>query len=125
MNNVRVAVCLVTFNQEKYIEQAINSVLEQKTTFPVDIIVGNDCSTDRTANVLQSVADRHCFQGEGKIIVINREENIGIVGNTIDIFRYIFAHDYTYVAMLDGDDWWCDENKLQMQKKYAYLIVRQ
>jgi hypothetical protein len=53
--------------------------------------------------------------GWGKIIVINREENIGIVGNTIDIFRYIFAHDYTYVAMLDGDDWWCDENKLQMQ----------
>lgn len=60
MNNVRVAVCLVTYNQEKYIEQAINSVLEQKTTFPVDIIVGNDCSTDRTANVLQSIASRYC-----------------------------------------------------------------
>lgn len=53
--------------------------------------------------------------GGGKIIIINREENLGVVGNTIDIFRYIFAHDYTYVAMLDGDDWWCDENKLQMQ----------
>ena len=117
MNNVRVAVCLVTYNQEKYIEQAINSVLEQKTTFPVDIILGNDCSTDRTANVLQSIASR-CYslrEGGAKIIIINREENLGIVGNTIDIFRYIFAHDYTYVAMLDGDDWWCDENKLQMQ----------
>lgn len=60
MNNVRVAVCLVTYNQEKFIEQAINSILEQKTTFPVDIIVGNDCSTDRTANVLQFIASRHC-----------------------------------------------------------------
>ena len=57
MNNVRVAVCLVTYNQEKYIEQAINSVLEQKTTFPVDIIVGNDCSIDSTAEVLQRILE--------------------------------------------------------------------
>lgn len=41
---------------------------------------------------------------------------MGIVGNTIDIFQRIFENpQYKYVAMLDGDDWWCDENKLQMQ----------
>lgn len=116
MNNIRVAVCLVTYNQEKYIKQAIDSVLKQKTTFPVDIIAGNDASTDGTMDVIQSVVNQ-CVSpiGGGKIIVFNREKNMGIVGNTINIFRYIFAHDYTYVAMLDGDDWWCDENKLQMQ----------
>ncbi len=117
MNNIRVAVCLVTYNQEKYIKQAIDSVLKQKTTFPVDIIVGNDASTDGTMDVIQSVVNQ-CVSpigGGGEIIVFNREKNMGIVGNTINIFRYIFAYDYTYVAMLDGDDWWCDENKLQMQ----------
>ena len=115
-NSLNVAVCLVTYNQEKYIKQAIDSVLKQKTTFPVDIIVGNDASVDGTADMVQSVVNQ-CVSpiGGGKIIVFNREKNMGIVGNTIDIFRYIFAHDYTYVAMLDGDDWWCDENKLQMQ----------
>lgn len=113
MKDVRVAVCLVTYNQEKYIEQAINSVLEQKTTFPVDIIVGNDCSSDGTANVLQCIQTNCLAWGGGKIF--NRRKNLGIVGNTIDLFRYIIAQDYTYVAMLDGDDWWCNENKLQMQ----------
>lgn len=116
MNNIRVAVCLVTYNQEKYIKQAIDSVLKQKTTFPVDIIVGNDASTDGTIDVIQSVVNQFVSPiWGGKIIVFNREKNMGIVGNTIDIFRYIFAYDYTYVAMLDGDDWWCDENKLKMQ----------
>ena len=58
MNNIRVAVCLVTYNQEKYIKQAIDSVLKQKTTFPVDIIVGNDASTDGTMDVIQSVVNQ-------------------------------------------------------------------
>lgn len=114
MNNVRVAVCLVTYNQEKYIEQAINSVLSQQTTFPVDIVVGNDCSIDSTAEVLQRILENTRRVNRG-VIVFNRLNNLGIVGNTIDLFRYIIEQDYTYVAMLDGDDWWCDENKLQMQ----------
>ena len=114
MNNVRVAVCLVTYNQEKYIEQAINSVLLQQTTFPVDIVVGNDCSIDSTAEVLQRILE-NTRRVNGGVIVFNRLNNLGIVGNTIDLFRYIIEQDYTYVAMLDGDDWWCDENKLQMQ----------
>lgn len=114
MNNVRVAVCLVTYNQEKYIEQAINSVLSQQTTFPVDIVVGNDCSIDSTAEVLQRILE-NTRRVNGGVIVFNRLNNLGIVGNTIDLFRYIIEQDYTYVAMLDGDDWWCDENKLQMQ----------
>lgn len=114
MKNVRVAVCLVTYNQEKYIEQAINSVLSQQTTFPVDIVVGNDCSIDSTAEVLQRILE-NTRRVNGGVIVFNRLNNLGIVGNTIDLFRYIIEQDYTYVAMLDGDDWWCDENKLQMQ----------
>ena len=68
MNNVRVAVCLVTYNQEKYIEQAINSIWLQKTTFPVDVVVGNDCSTDDTANVLWRIAKSPIARGGGKNI---------------------------------------------------------
>lgn len=53
--NIRVAVCLVTYNQEKYIRQAVESALNQRTDFPVDIFVGNDCSTDRTQQVLEQL----------------------------------------------------------------------
>lgn len=90
MNNVHVAVCLVTYNQEKYIEQAINSVLSQQTTFPVDIVVGNDCSIDSTAEVLQRILENTRRVNRG-VIVFNRENNLGIVGNTIDLFRYILS----------------------------------
>lgn len=107
---VLVAVCLVTYNQEKYIGAAIESVLAQKTDFSVDIIIGNDCSTDGTLKVLNAYQKRY-----NNIIVLTNESNEGIVRNTISVFHYVFAHNYTYVAMLDGDDWWCDYKKLQMQ----------
>lgn len=112
--DIRVAVCLVTYNQERYIEKAINSVLEQRTNFVVDIIIGNDCSTDNTAKVLENIKIGQSHT-EGKIVIFNRPQNLGIVGNTVGLFQYIISQDYTYCAMLDGDDWWCDEQKLQMQ----------
>ena len=110
MADIRVAVLVVTYNQEKYIRQCIESVLAQQTGFAVDIIVGNDCSTDKTAEVLQQLQKQY-----PNIKVFNRTQNMGLVNNTIDLFYYIIAENYTYVAMLDGDDYWCDNGKLQRQ----------
>lgn len=112
MNNskIKVAVCLVTYNQARYIRESITSALNQKANFQVDILVGNDCSTDETEYILQSIHEKH-----PNVIVFNRPKNLGLVRNTIAIFQYIFEHDYQYVAMLDGDDFWCDDEKLQRQ----------
>ncbi len=108
--DIRVAVCVVTYNQAAYIGECIASALAQKTDFAVDIVVGNDCSTDATAEVLRKWRKAH-----DNIIVFDREQNLGLVGNTIALFRYIINAGYTYVAMLDGDDYWCDDTKLQRQ----------
>lgn len=105
-----VAVCVVTYNQEKYIRQCIESILSQQTEFRVDIIVGNDCSTDATATILSDLQKQH-----PNIVVLTPPANSGIVKNTLMVFQYIFEHGYKYVAMLDGDDWWCDCEKLQLQ----------
>lgn len=107
----RVAVLVVTYNQERYIRECIESALHQETIYPMDIIVGNDCSTDGTAAELQRLE----LEYPNRLIVFNRRKNMGLVDNTIDLFHYILSHDYTYTAMLDGDDYWCDNEKIQRQ----------
>lgn len=108
---VHIAACVVTYNQERYIRQCIESILQQKTDYILDIVVGNDASMDNTAEVLNQLQ----AQNPGRLIVFNRSHNIGLVANTIDLFWYILAHDYAYTAMIDGDDYWCDQEKIQRQ----------
>lgn len=109
-NNIRVAVCVVTYNQEQYIRECIESALTQKTNFAVEVAVGNDFSCDGTKCILEDMQKQY-----PRLKVFNREQNLGLVRNTIDLFRYVIAEGYKYVAMLDGDDYWCDEEKLQRQ----------
>ena len=127
-DDFKVAVCIVTYNQENYIGQAIDSVLSQCTDFDVTIFVGNDSSTDTTMQVVEDYANKY----PNKIRLLCTERNLGIVGNTYNVFRCIFDDEsYRYVAMLDGDDWWSCENKLQKQidfleahSDYAFVYAR-
>lgn len=126
-NDFKVAVCLVTYNQEKYIAQALESALEQQTDFPITIFVGNDSSTDATLQIVEAYVNKY----PDKICVLCTERNLGIVGNTYNVFKRIFIDGYQYVAMLDGDDWWSDINKLQKQidflerhKDYSFVFSR-
>ena len=105
-----IAVCIVTYNQEKYIDKAIESVISQKISVPVTIFIGEDCSTDRTKQICISYKERY-----SNIELIPRDVNIGLVRNTIDIFKRIISSKIDYIAMLDGDDYWTDEYKLQKQ----------
>ena len=77
-----IAVCIVTYNQEKYIDKAIESVISQKISVPVTIFIGEDCSTDRTKQICISYKERY-----SNIELIPRDVNIGLVRNTIDIFK--------------------------------------
>ena len=108
-----VAVCLVTYNQEEYIAQAIESVLSQKTSFDVCLYIGNDCSTDETLSVCLNYQKKH----PQNIQIISHKKNVGTVCNTFSVLNEILKkkEHYKYTAMLDGDDYWCDEYKLQKQ----------
>ena len=55
---VKVSVCVVTYNHEKFVAQALDSILMQQTTFPFEIIVGDDCSKDNTVGVLKEYQSR-------------------------------------------------------------------
>ena len=93
------SVCLVTYNHEKYIKECLDSILNQKVSFDVEILVGNDCSTDRTAEVLKEYGD--------KIEAINREHNLGLCANIKDLFLRAKGK---YVFLFSGDDFLCRDD---------------
>ncbi len=103
-----VSVCMTTYNHEKYISQAIESVLCQRTTFSFEVVIGEDCSTDNTLAICRQYEAQH----PDIVRIIASESNIGMHAN---YRRTIEACRGKYVAMCDGDDWFSDENKLQLQ----------
>ena len=103
-----VSVCMTTYNHERYIAQAIESVLRQQTDFAVEVVVGEDCSTDNTLAICREYEAKY----PDRVRVIASEINIGMHAN---YRRTIEACRGEYVAMCDGDDWSSDPNKLQLQ----------
>lgn len=108
--NPKVSVCMITYNHENYIEEAILSVLSQTTTFDIELIIGNDCSTDETHSVIEKIINTH---PEGVLIkYFNHQKNLGIAQN----FHFVLKQAKgDYIAILEGDDYWLDTKKLQKQ----------
>lgn len=104
--DVVVTVVIITYNHEKFIEQAIDSVLMQKVNFNYEVLIGNDCSPDNTKNILLKYEKYDFFK------IFNRPKNMGANKNSCDLLKRAKGK---YVAFLEGDDYWTDENKLQKQ----------
>lgn len=111
MNTPLLSVCIRTYNQEKYIAQALESVLMQKTDFPFEIIVSDDCSKDGTVVILNQYASRF----PEKIRLILGDRNLGGPNN---LRRVIEASVSKYITCLDGDDYYTDCYKLQKQVEF-------
>ena len=105
---MKVTVILTTYNHEKYIEQALDSVLMQEATFGFEIVVLEDCSTDRTRDILLAYQKRE----PGKIRLVLAERNQ--CSNTPFVTAFQAARGQ-YIAALDGDDYWTSSRKLQKQ----------
>lgn len=108
MEEVMLSVIMTTYNHERYIAQAIESVLRQQTDFRIEIVIGEDCSTDRT----RAIAEDYATQYPDAIRIITSAENVGWRKNYC---RTIAAARGRYIAMLDGDDYFTHRKKLQMQ----------
>ena len=103
-----VSVCMTTYNHEAYLAQAIESVLAQQTSFGVELVLGDDCSTDSTAAICREYAEKY----PGRVRFVTGQRNVGWRANYLRTFE---ACRGKYVAYCDGDDWWSDPRKLQMQ----------
>jgi glycosyltransferase involved in cell wall biosynthesis len=104
----RLSVCLVTYNQEFFIERAIESVIAQQTAFAFELVIGEDCSTDGTRAICEQYRDKY----PDIIRLLPSDRNLGLKENFLRTFR---ACRGEYIAYLEGDDYWLSDNKLQMQ----------
>lgn len=108
MENVKVTVWLSTYNQDPYVGQALDSILMQKTSFPFEIIAADDCSTDRTQEIILDYQKRY----PDKIVTFFPEKNLGGCRKlTACIDAGLFRGEY--LSFLEGDDYWLDEDRLQ------------
>lgn len=107
----KVSVCLVTYNQEALVSQAVESVLAQRTSFAIELVIGEDHSTDGTRDVVRAFARQH----PDRVRVLLQRVNRGLLANFSDTFA---ACRGEYVALLDGDDYWTSPDKLEKQARF-------
>ena len=103
-----VSIAIPVYNHELYIAKAIDSALMQKTDFEFEIVIGDDFSTDGTREILIKYKEKY----PEKIVLILQDLNLGVINNSAEIFHICKGK---YIAFLEGDDYWCYENKLQKQ----------
>jgi glycosyltransferase involved in cell wall biosynthesis len=103
----------MTFNQAPYIRQALDSALGQKTDFPVRVLVHDDCSTDGTREIVEAYRSAH----PERVDAILQDRNQFSQGKRV--MRILISEmQGEYLALLDGDDFWQDERKLQVQADF-------
>lgn len=103
----KVSVIVVSYNQEETISKALDSILCQKTNFDFKVIVADDSSTDKTAGIISEYALRY----PEIVVPILREKNLGSDFNMQGALEKAKGE---YLAFCDGDDYWCDDSKLQI-----------
>jgi glycosyltransferase involved in cell wall biosynthesis len=108
MKDPVISVLMITYNHENYIRMSIESVLAQKTNYPIQLIVGEDFSTDKTRIICEGYAYKH----PEIIKLLPSKKNFGVIPNLI---RTIQACTGLYIAICEGDDYWTDPLKLQKQ----------
>jgi glycosyltransferase involved in cell wall biosynthesis len=108
--SVKVSVLVTSFNHERYIRTALDSVFAQQVSFPFEVVICDDASGDGTRAILAEIEARH---GD-RVRLLLPEKNLGHRGSEI-FLRGLEMCAGEYIAPLDGDDCWTDVRKLQVQ----------
>jgi len=113
-NNIKVSVCCFAYNHEEYIRDALEGFVKQKTNFDYEVIIHDDASTDNTAKIIREYEEKYpeiikpIYQTENQ-----HSKNV----NKVKEFVLPIARG-KYIAFCEGDDYWIDEDKLQLQYDY-------
>ena len=110
---MKVSVLIITYNHEKYISQALDSVLMQEVNFAYEIVIGEDCSSDKTRDILIEYQKKN----PEKIRLLLHKQNLGNLGKK-NLIETHHACRGEYIALLEGDDYWTSSLKLQKQADY-------
>lgn len=111
-----VSVCMITYNHEKFIAEAIEGVLMQEVDFEVELVIADDASTDRTGEIIQKYIDNH---PKGNWIKYTRHQaNKGMMPNFIWALEQCKGE---FIAICEGDDYWVDNSKINIQTKFLQM----
>lgn len=116
-----VSIILITFNHQEYIAQCIESILNQKTNFDFEIIIGEDDSNDSSRKICLEYANK--YPDKIRLLLHSKENKIYINGNPTGSFNILYCMNVCrgkFVAFCEGDDYWHNTEKLQLQ--YDFLI---
>ncbi len=115
---VKISVGVITYNQESTIRQTLDSILAQKGDFDLELVIGEDCSTDNTHAICEEYVSKSNIKHQtSNIVLLPNQKNLGIMAN---FARVMQACTGDYVGICAGDDYWCDEYKLQKQLDYFH-----
>ena len=113
MENIMVSISCLTYNHENYIADALESFLMQKTNFKFEVLVHDDASTDRTADIIRE------YQKEYPEIIKPICQKVNQYSQGIKVSNINYARaEGKYYAICEGDDYWIDPDKLQKQVDY-------
>lgn len=110
---IMVSVIVRAYMREKFIRQALDSVLAQQTIYPFEIIIGENHSSDNTLNICQEYANKY-----NNVILLAHKTNIGAQKNLDECIK---AGTGKYIMACDGDDWWHNMNKIQLQVDFMEM----
>ncbi len=114
-----VSVCVQTYQHFNYIKECLDGILMQQTTFPFEILLGEDSGTDGTREICMEYAQKH--PDKVRIFLHHRENNISINGTPTGRFNFLYNLYNArgkYIALCEGDDYWTDPLKLQKQVNF-------
>lgn len=103
-----VSVAVITYNMDHYLRPLLDSILKQKVNFTYEIVINDDCSPDGSRQIILDYQKKY----PDLIHPAFGEHNVGGSRNMFGVLQHC---DGKYIALLEGDDWWEDENKLQYQ----------
>lgn len=109
-----VSICCLVYNHEKYLRECLEGFVKQKTNFKFEVLIHDDASTDNSTDIIREYEERY----PDIIKPIYQKENQYSKGVKISFtYQYPRAKG-KYIALCEGDDYWCNENKLQTQVDY-------
>ena len=117
-SKIMVSICCITYNQEAYVRDALEGFVKQKTNFQYEILIHDDASTDRTADIIREYQEKYPELIKPILQTVN-QYSLGLtnVSGTWNFPRAV-KNGSKYIAMCEGDDYWTDETKLQRQVDY-------
>lgn len=113
-NDIKVSVCCLVYNHEKYLRKCLDGFVMQKTNFAFEVLINDDKSTDSSAEIIKEYYEKY---PDVFVPVFQTENQYSKGVKVIDDILIPMAKG-KYIALCEGDDYWCDENKLQLQYNY-------